>query len=524
MKKFIKNNWPLLLILVLGGIFRFWQIRHLPGGLFPDEAANGLDINSIFNGDVQPFYERGNGREALFFYFLAASVALFGRGPWQHHIVSAGFGLATVAATYFLAKRMFGERVALLSTFFMAVSSYAVTVERTAFRANTVPFFTTMTLLFLVKFFQSEDTKTKYRSAALSGLFFALSFYTYISSRMLLPLLFGFGVLLFLGHRSNWRKIVVQYTKYKLTFIAAFLIGISWIGWYYVKNPIAFVGRAGHVSIFNKDLNNGDVIGTAVDVFVVTIKSFFTEGDANWRHNVSGYPFLSPFISPFFAGALIIFTISFLVLLWQVWKQKVKPRTVYQALTAIWFWFMLAPEVTTAEGIPHGLRLIGVIPVIFIITGWGVSWIWTKLTHNVMTWPKYYFAVMFLSIVALYNFYLYFVVAASSSEYYYAFRSDLTGVSWYLNERNLKDRTYLSLDTFSVQTVDYFTTPKNQPYTLVDPAHTYELKLKKGDQVIFTMSTLYDRLKFVETHPKAKLVRTDKNQFDQITMLVYEQQ
>ena len=28
----------------------------------------------------------------LFFYFLAGAVALFGRGPWQHHIVSAGFG------------------------------------------------------------------------------------------------------------------------------------------------------------------------------------------------------------------------------------------------------------------------------------------------------------------------------------------------------------------------------------------------------------------------------------------------
>ncbi|MBX4191491.1 MAG: glycosyltransferase family 39 protein, partial [Candidatus Doudnabacteria bacterium] len=166
MKKFIKNNWPLLLILILAGIYRFWQINHLPGGLFPDEAANGLDINSIFKGDLQPFYERGNGREALFFYVIAIPVAIFGRGPWQHHIVSAGFGFATVLATYFLAKRMFGQRVALLSSFFMAVSSYAVTVERTAFRANTVPFFCTMTLLFLVKFFQTEDKKSKYWSAA----------------------------------------------------------------------------------------------------------------------------------------------------------------------------------------------------------------------------------------------------------------------------------------------------------------------------------------------------------------------
>src|SRR5438477_5603029 len=94
MKKFLKDNWVLLMILALAIFFRYWQITTMPAGLFPDEAANGLDINNIFHGQIQPFYERGNGREALFFYFLAASVALFGRGPWQHHIISAGFGVA----------------------------------------------------------------------------------------------------------------------------------------------------------------------------------------------------------------------------------------------------------------------------------------------------------------------------------------------------------------------------------------------------------------------------------------------
>ena len=122
-----------------------------------------------------------------------------------------------------------------------------------------------------------------------------------------------------------------------------------------------------------------------------------------------------------------------------------------------------------------------------------------------------------------FNFYLYFVVAAGSPEYYYSFRSDLTSVSEYLNQRNLKDRTYLSLDKFSVQTVDYLTTEKNQPFILVDPAHTYEVKLKKGDQVVFTMSTIYDRIKFTEFHPNAQLVGEYFNQFNELIMLVYEQ-
>src|SRR3954471_13275928 len=115
MAKFIKSNWILIAVLLLAIFFRFYEIKTFPNGLFPDEAANGLDINSIFQGRIQPFYERGNGREALFFYMLAASVAIFGRGPWQHHIVTGVVGVAEILATYFLVKRMFGKNVALLA-------------------------------------------------------------------------------------------------------------------------------------------------------------------------------------------------------------------------------------------------------------------------------------------------------------------------------------------------------------------------------------------------------------------------
>ena len=521
----IKSNWALLVILALALFFRFWQINHLPGGLFPDEAANGLDVNSIFRGHIQPFFERGNGREALFFYFEALSVLFFGRGVWQFHIVSAAFGFASVVAIYFLAKRMFGKRTALLASFFLAVSSYAVTVTRTAFRATTVPLISTLTIFFLVKFFQAKDTKSKYWSAALAGLFFGLGFYTYTSFRMMLPLVVGFLFLLFLGFRNQWKELFRQYSKYKLVFAAAFLITISWITIYFIHHPKSFVGRAGQISVFSKDLNHGDLIGTVVDVFKKTILSFFTQGDLNWRQNVSGFPFLSPFISVFFALALIVFTIGIFRLLKQIWQQNIEEKTFYQALVGCWFWFMLVPEITTAEGIPHGLRLTGVIAPMFILTAWGVNWLWEKMPHHPhIKFEKLLFATIFFSAIVVYNFALYFGVAASSAENYYAFRSDLTDVSNYLNQRNLKDRTYLSLDKFSVQTTDYLTTDTNQPYILVDPAHTYEVKLKKTDQVIFTESTLFDREKFLQYHPTAKLVREDRNQFGQIIMLVYQQQ
>ena len=57
---------------------------------------------------------------------------------------------------------------------------------------------------------------------------------------------------------------------------------------------------------------------------------------------------------------------------------------------------------------------------------------------------------------------------------------------------------------------------------LVNPADTYAVKLKTGDQVVFTMSTLFDSKKFCEKHPRAQLIAAPKNQFGLISMAVYE--
>jgi 4-amino-4-deoxy-L-arabinose transferase-like glycosyltransferase len=521
-KDFLREHWVILGIIAVAAFFRLWQIGSYPGGLFPDEAANGLDINSIFRGDIQPFYERGNGREALFFYVIALVVAIFGRGPWQHHIVSAGFGVAEVFTTYLLTRRLFGKRVAYLASFLMAVSSYAVTMNRTAFRANTIPFFTTLTLYFLVKYFQVPDRKSKMWAAFWAGVTFGFGFYTYISYRMMIPLLFGFALLIAFAYRDRL-ALIWEATKTKWTFAIGFILSFAWLGHYFWTHQGSFVGRAGQVSIFSPDLNNGDVVGTFLEVFRLTMISFFKDGDLNWRHNVSGYAFLSPFESVFFGIGLVIFTWSFLVMLKQVWQKNLQFSTVAKALIAVLFWFMLVPEVMTAEGIPHGLRLIGVIPAIFIMAAYGIIRVWDKLaSFSRLRVTRIIIPAVFLGGIFVYNFYLYFGVAAGSPEYYYAFRSDLTTVSEYLNERNQKYKTFLSLDEFSVQTVDYLTTETGQPYELLDPANTYQVQLEPGDQVVFTMSTLHDITKFVEAHPDARVVNETRNQFKYIIMRVYE--
>ncbi len=590
-----KQKFFLVGIILLAIFFRYYQIMSMPGGLFPDEAANGLDINSMQSGQLQSFYERGNGREALFFYTLWGSVEMFGKGPWQHHIVSSLIGVLSVLVCFLLARRLFTFKIlsddkdgqnrainiALLSAFLMAASTWHIVLSRTAFRAVMIPLFSALIFYFLIKTYQALEFKKRLLYAILTGVSFALGFYTYIAFRIMAPALFA--VLLWPLFGAVRQKLLwFQIKKYFLPgigFLLAFFVFIFPLGKYFYDHPGSFIGRAGQVSVFNPEQYtfNGErlhgkpplgvVLPVMMEVTKVQLTGLFIKGDLNWRSNISGQPFLSQIYSPFFGVGLILAT---LLGIWYFFAPNKKEKYWPFFLLTVWFWGMMLPVVATAEGMPHGLRSIGLIPAVFIISAWvlyefgALIWkvhkkIWNKvLTHfkdpqwqknHILTPLRMHVANLGLKLVVVcfilalisQTYFLYFVYAANSPENFYYFRSDLTSVSKYLVDRcktslnaggqSTKETTYLVLDKFSVQTPDYFTSdpkgnfndPCNVPYTQVDPENSWELKnLKLNDEVVFTQSSMFDTKKFKATHPEFRLNLEYRNKFNQSIMAVYK--
>jgi 4-amino-4-deoxy-L-arabinose transferase-like glycosyltransferase len=544
-----KQKWFLVGVILLAITFRFYQIMAMPGGLFPDEAANGLDINSMQAGQLQPFYERGNGREALFFYMLWGSVEIFGKGPWQHHIISALVGVIAVLGCFLVTRQLFkflGGRdepensqratsIALLASFFMAVSSWHVVLSRTAFRANLIPLFTAFTFYFLLLAASAQTRARRYLWAAFSGATFALGFYSYIAYRILVPVIAVavlWPLLVDIWQTPRFQNIKKFFAPTVIAG-AAFAIFIAPLFHYFYTHPGSFVGRSGQVSIFNPDLNGGDFIGVLLEVTRLSLKAYFWDGDLNWRHNISGEPFLSIIISPFFALGLIGVTLLAVRYVFQPLKRRLDWKYF---LLAGWFWAMLIPVVTTAEGIPHGLRAIGTIPVVFIMTAVGLRWVmdWAakvcdKFWPQLANWQKSLLnfafglkTVVFIVALILQTYFVYFVYAANSPENFYAFRSDLTVVSEYLKTEGNKNNTYLVLDKFSVQTPDYLTSDHGNPYRQVDPEDAWKLTgLKSGDKIVFAQSSLFDITKFKRYFPEARLALEKRNQFNQTVMAVY---
>ena len=351
--------------------------------------------------------------------------------------------------------------------------------------------------------------------------------------------------------------------------LISFGIFVAWIADYFYHNFSYFLGRSGQVSIFNQtlytvngvQLTSKPSLSVVLSVFWEVLKTqltgFFIHGDLNWRQNISGYPFLSPLISPFFGIGLIV--ISFFGI-WYFFAPSKRSKYWKFFLLTGWFWGMLLPVVATAEGIPHGLRSAGAIAPTFIICAWALYEfcqiflkLHKRLWHHVSeyyknpAWMKSasyvpprmrlvnislkVLAACFCLALILQTYFLYFVYAANSPEYYYAFRADLTPVSQYLRQRCDKDHTYLVLDGYSIQTTDYLTSdPKgnfsdkcNVPYHQVDPEHSWQLSnLQNGDEVVFTQSSIFDTIKFKQYHPEAHLTYELRNKFQQAVMAVYE--
>ncbi len=589
-----KQKYLFFGVVLLAIFFRFYLITQMPGGLFPDMAANGLDINLMQQGHLQPFYERGNGREALFFYMEWGSAALFGKGVWQFSIVSALMGVLAVIMCYFVTYRLMlmgkdandpwvrnkAVRIGLLAMFIMAVSTWHVVLSRTAFRATLIPFFSALTVYFLLRTYQSITTKTKLWFAFLCGASFALGFYTYIAFRIMAPIL-GMAItwpLLAQLRTHNFWGTVKKYLLPTVVFLIGFLIFIYPIAKYFYQHPDSFVGRAGQVSVFNPNLYTVDgqrlpdkptitqILPVVGEVFKTQFMGIFTHGDLNWRQNISGYPMLSPLVSPFFGAALLVIIV---LGIWYFFAPNKRSGWWKYYLLIGWFFGMLLPVITTAEGIPHGLRGIGIIPPLFIISAIGLYelgvWLYAhhrqwwsscnchpatseweqaqkgQVEHSkehphftkfkILTWALKLVVVCFVVALTLQTYFLYFVYAYNDDANFFAFRSDLTPVSQYLIDRCNKDNTFLVLDGFSVQTTDYMTSdwhgnfsdPCNVPYHQVDPERAYQMPaLLPGQQAVFTQSSMFDTIKFKQYHPEARLIYSVQDKFGANVLAVYE--
>lgn len=507
----------LLLILIITSFFRLYNITQVPPGLYPDEAMNGNNaLEAIAAGQWKVFYPENNGREGLFINIQALSIMVFGNEPWALRVVSALFGIFTVLGVYFLTKELFkgthiqnkflnwpqkidfNEKVALLSSFFMAASFWHINFSRIGFRAIMAPFFLTWALYFLLKSFNtitknirhsrnkfgtssdlgegSQDsssanwrTKNDRQSfkwvgwATLSGLMWGLGFYSYIAFRQM-PLLVLVILIYFWVKYKDWqihkRFLLLTFYILLLTFLVFAPLGI-----HFIKNPQDFMGRTSQVSVLSSPTPLKDLTINAGK----TLAMFNFKGDGNWRHNYAGSPQL-------FWPAGILLVIGFMVAVYELFRHRHKEaleknrrvsfdknllfsdrqerpfknpdadKSIRLPVLMIFAWLILAslPVVISNEGIPHALRAIIMIPPIFMLVGLGGIWVYEKLFLKVRL-KKFLFTTCYLlfAILIIQVYFTYFIQWGKNENVFGAFSQNYVDIGRELNSLPIEMPKYV---------------------------------------------------------------------------------
>ncbi len=442
--KFVKAHAGLIMligILLIAAFFRLYHLNHLPPGLHPDEAANGLDIFRMQDHhDLRVLYATNGPREALFFYLQGIFVLLLGNTITALRIAPALIGLAAVYTTYLWAKSWFGERVALMSALLMAVSPWAVTITRDGFRASMTPLMVTLSMYLLTR---AVQTKAKKWFIA-SGLVIGLGMYTYLAFRLFPLALIAVWICLKLW-RKDFLKPIAGGLRIALITFAITLVPLALYG---IRHPGDISGRVGGTSVLNSGLNHGGPVGALLTVTGKTALMFNIHGDDNYRHNLGGQPELNVFVG-------IMFILGIIICL----SNLSRPR--YYGLLFI-FGAMLLPEVLTAEGIPHALRAIGALPEALILAALGIEYM---LERWYATFPVNSAArnsglavILLLLFLSVYQGYQqYFVAWANSEQTYAAYSENAVAMGNYLLGHPFNGAKYVVIDGYSDKTVQYLT-------------------------------------------------------------------
>ncbi len=446
----------LVLIIALSIIVRVYHVDFVPSGVFPDEAYNGVDAyNALQNGNYRWFYPANHGREGLFINLIAVSFNFMGVSPLSLRLPSIFLGVLTVMGVYFLSRELFRStpHLALTASYLTAVSFWAITFSRIAFRAILMLPIITFSLYFI---FRGIRTK-RYYNYALSGLIFGLGFHSYIAFRLFPVLLASLILLLFIQH--HFKKIKYFVTS-SIIFSLSALLTVFPILYCFYLHPEFIGSRTNSLSVFSQETKY--ILPTLIQNISLSLLKFNFIGDSNWRHGFPSHPTLNHVVGIFFAVGIIFSLIILARCLYQQLKQGAHGDNSFlvHGLLLSWFIVFLAPEFLTNEGIPHALRSIGVLPVVYIYSAFFLTKIiGVFLNKSIVSRVAIgLISVFLLTSIGLMNIYQYHVLWARNPKQADAFYKPLTDLALYIRELPRESSKYVVATRWERLTVELFNT------------------------------------------------------------------
>jgi len=365
MKK--KVSFWLLLILLFAAFLRLYRLDRLE--LFGDELDIGYHAYSLlktghdYYGQKLPFYIHSfsEWRAPLLMYATVPFVAVFGLNEWGIRLPPVFFSILNIFLLYHLVKILTkNERLSLFSAFLLAVTPWHIHYSRVAFEAT---FLLTLILGGTVAFL-----KKKWLS---STLLFTLSFYTYNTANIFVPL---WILLLFLVTKQKIGKLFnIYYLIFIILLLPLIFVTIKGEGANRFKlisifnNPktidtIIFKRNTG-VSSAKERIFHNKLTGWGKEFISNYLISFspqylFLEGDPNPRHNPPGFGEFYWVLAPFLALGIF-----------ETLKDK---NTLFKKIVFFWLILTPIPSAMTVGGGNQATRLFLMLPPLIVLAAAGI--------------------------------------------------------------------------------------------------------------------------------------------------------
>jgi 4-amino-4-deoxy-L-arabinose transferase-like glycosyltransferase len=246
-----KKQWILLLvILVIATILRFIQLGETPQGFYRDESALGYNAYSLMETGKDEFGKKwpilfrsfNDFKTPIYTYLLIPMYKVFGMTAWSTRVLSAAMGVIGIWFCFLLIKNISKSiNLALISALFLAISPWHLIFSRTSYETNVAFTFFVISLWSFYKFKQNN------KFLIIAAIMAALSFLTYHSERVIVPLVF---LVLFL----NENKSIFSRKNLKITIIALTLGFILILPTLRLMTTPGFLSRLNSLSILSKNV------------------------------------------------------------------------------------------------------------------------------------------------------------------------------------------------------------------------------------------------------------------------------
>jgi 4-amino-4-deoxy-L-arabinose transferase-like glycosyltransferase len=383
------RNKKLITYLLLGLIFiiatflRLYNLGSYPVGFHQDEASLGYNGYSLMltgkddNGNNLPLYIDmfGDNRPSGYHYLTILPIKFFGLNEFATRFPGAVFGSIMVFAVFFFASTIFKDRkLALVSSFLIAVSPWSVILSRASAEAIVSLFF--ILIGFGLLFGSWKNKRLIYLFFGTVSLILSLFFYH--TPRIFVPGLFFVFISIFFSFLNKSSR------KYKITFLLSFVL-VSAVAVFLVFGVSGGTGRFNQVNIFtsfetnflqNQQIQEDSSAGSNIiesrifhnkitNIAFIFVKNYFDYFGFNFLFITGGFPL---WYSIPRVGLLYLLELPFVLIgAYSLIKEK---SAAFKIIIA---WLLVSPMVPsiTMDDVPNINRAIVMFPILDIVAGVG---------------------------------------------------------------------------------------------------------------------------------------------------------